>query len=258
MGLIIAENIKTWPNIFLNYFGIIHSKYINFKFRRNGGIKIKNIENKEDTSGIAMVWEVFIKKNYCPKGMEIKNNDLVIDIGSNIGIFSIYASMKSPKGKIYSYEPFKTHYNRFLKNIELNNLKNINPNNLAVCRQKGKRELFINEKSSGMHSVIFKENSKNKAIINCTTLKDIFEINKIKKCNFLKIDCEGAEYEIIYNTPKNILCKIEKISLEFDNIDKKDKNCFSLKKFLEANNFKVTIKGANQHQGILYAKNIGI
>ena len=254
LGLTIIKHVRNWPNVFFNYFGIVHNKYINFKFRNGESIKIRNVENENDTSGLATIWEIFIMKNYSSKGMEIKNEDIIIDVGANIGVFSLYSSKRAKNGKVYAYEPFKTHYKRFLDNIKINNIKNISAFNLAVGGKKQKRELFINESSSGMHSLVFGENSKKKEIINCITLKDIFKENKIKKCDFLKIDCEGAEYEIIYNTPKEILKKIKKISLEFDNIDKEKKNCFFLKSFLEENGFKVNMRGENLHQGILYAR----
>ncbi len=145
LGLAIIKHIKNWSPVFFNYFGIVHNKYINFKFRNGESIKIRNIENKNDTSGLATIWEIFIMKNYSPKGMEIGDEDIIIDIGANIGAFSIYASRRAKHGKVYSYEPFKNHYKRFLDNIKLNNLKNIFAFNLVFGKKKQKKEHFKNE-----------------------------------------------------------------------------------------------------------------
>ena len=204
LGWMIITHIKNWKHVFFNYFGISHNEYINFKFRDGKSVKIRNVKEKEDTSGLATICEIFLMNNYCPKEMKIKQKDIIIDIGANIGVFSIYASFKAPKGRVYSYEPFQIHYNRLLDNLRLNNLKNIFPSNLAVCKNKGKRNLFVNKECSGMHSIIFKNNSREKMVVNCTTLEDIFKENKVKQCDFLKIDCEGAEYEIIYSSKKEI------------------------------------------------------
>jgi len=255
MSIDILRNIRNWPFIFLNYFKIIHSDYLMFRFRKGLVLNIRNIKNKGDTSGLGMVWEILIKKNYTPNGFEIHNTDIIIDIGSNIGVFSLYASKLAKEGEIYSYEPFNTHYSRLNENIKINNCKNIHAFNLAVCDKKGKRDLFISNQSSGMHSIIFKKNSKEKMSINCTTLKDIFKENKIKQCDLLKIDCEGAEYDILYNSPASILKKVKKIALEFDNIDEK-RNSLELKRFLENKGFSVRINGEIEKQGILYAKRI--
>ncbi len=253
LGKMIVKNIKNWERVFLNYFSIIHDDYIIHKLRNGQTIKIKNVKNEKETSGLSSICEIFFVKTYCPRDMKINKGDTIIDIGANIGIFTTHSSFLS-EGKVYSYEPFKIHFKRLLKNIKANQLKNVVPFNLAVCGSKGKRNLFINKKNSGMHSLIFKENSEEKTTVKSTTLKEIFEKNDIKQCDFLKMDCEGSEYEILYHAPKNILKKIRKISLEFDNIDSYQQNCFQLKKFLEDNDFIVRMKGAHQKQGILYAK----
>ncbi len=249
----IIKGVKNWPRVFLNYFNPSSKGYILFNFRSGEKVKISNVQNEGDTSGIATIFEIFLMETYCPKGMEIKDSDIVIDIGANMGVFSIYAALKAKHGKVYSYEPFKPHFKRLLLNIKLNNLKNIFTFEIGVSGKSGKKDLFISDLSSGMHSLIPNKNSKNKTSIECTTLENIFKENKIKKCDFLKMDCEKAEYDILYSTPKNIFKKIKKISLEFDNIDDK-KNCFKLKELLESNGFEVKINGAHQHQGILYAR----
>ena len=253
VALKIVKGVKNWPHVFLNYFKISHDDFILFKLRSGEEVRIKNIENKMDTSGIATIFEIFLMNNYCPRGMEIKDSDVVIDIGANIGVFSLYAGNKARQGKIYAYEPFETHHKRFLANIGLNDMKNIFAFNLGISGEKGRKDLFLNDQSSGMHSIVFDRGSKNKISIKCITLEDIFRENKLSSCDFLKMDCEGAEYDIIFKTPTKIFKKIKKISLEFDNIDN-ERNCFKLKELLESNGFEVKIKGAYEHQGILYAR----
>ena len=253
VGLVLIKNIRNWISVFANYIGIKREKYITHKLRDGSVIKIRRPEKKGETSGLANIYEILLIKNYNPKGMEIKNNDVVIDIGANIGVFTIYASLLSKGGKIYAFEPFKTHFNRLLENIKINNFPNVKAFNLAVCGSKGKRDLYISNISSGMHSLFF-EGSGKRVSVECTTLKEIFDSNRIKKCNFLKLDCEGAEYEILYNTPNNVFKKIDKIALEWDNLDNKKMNVVYLKNFLEKRGFKVNINGMNQKAGILYAK----
>jgi len=252
VGLVLIKNIKNWISVFANYLGVKKEKYITHKLKDGNIIKLKRAEKKGETSGLANIYEIFLIKNYNPKGMEIKKNNVIIDLGANIGVFTIYSSLLAKKEKVYAYEPFKTHFNRLLENIKINNLHNVKAFNLAVCGSKGKRDLYISNISSGMHSLFF-EGSGKKVSVECTTLKEIFDFNKIKKCDFLKIDCEGAEYEILYNTPKEIFRKIDKIALEWDRLDDKKMNVDYLKNFLEKKGFKIKIKGEDQKAGILYA-----
>jgi len=67
----------------------------------------------------------------------------------------------------------------------------------------------------------------------------------------LKMDTEGAEYDIILNTPKNILGKIGKIACEYHNI--KDRSSGILEKFLVENGYKIRTMKANNYRGIIYA-----
>ena len=150
----IILNVKNWPIVFSKIFKIIKSNVILFSFRNGLTLKIEKAKGKYETSGLATIWEIIIKRNYTPKGFEIKPEDCVIDIGANIGIFSLYAAKRAYKGKVYSYEPFNPHYNRFVKNISLNNLSNVKAFNLAISKKEGMRNLFISKISSGMHSLL--------------------------------------------------------------------------------------------------------
>lgn len=68
----------------------------------------------------------------------------------------------------------------------------------------------------------------------------------------MKLDCEGAEYEILFGCSDENLKKILKISMECHNIDT-NRNADQLKKFLEKQGFKVTIKSDKHANAMLYA-----
>jgi len=117
----IIYTVKNWYPFLMNYIGIRNCGCL-YTFRN--GIRIKTGEGV-DSATIAVI---FIKGDY-PK---IKDESVVIDVGANIGVFSIYAVSESKNSKVYSYEPMKTSYDLLLKNIELNNLENsIRPFNLG-------------------------------------------------------------------------------------------------------------------------------
>jgi len=92
--------------------------------------------------------------------------------------------------------------------------------------------------------------------IRCVTLKEVFDSNNIRFCDVLKIDCEGAEYDLLSHTPQYYFSKIDKIVLEYHDYLQKIKKGYHLSKFLNRKGF--TIK-MNKHplfnQGIIYAQN---
>lgn len=227
---IIIFKIENWYSFIMNYIGF-KNEVNTYKFRN--GIKIKTDEGV-DAATIAVI---FIKKDYG----KIKDNSIIIDIGANIGVFSIYAASTSKNTIVYAYEPMPKSYSLLLKNININKFeRNILPFKLGVGTKKEKRKLFL-ASGSPFHSLYtVNEADKNYLEIECVSLKDILKSNYIKECDILKIDCEGAEFEILYNTPSEYFKRIKKIRLEYHNRKTKNYNIQSLTKFIENNGFKLT------------------
>ena len=185
------------------------------------------------------------------KNIYFKDGDVVIDIGANVGMVSILLAKKFPFLKIYSFEPLKENYDNFIKNIELNNIPKgvITAENKAVTKDGRLITMSINSANKGgssttdvisVNSIMTKENSQVESI----TLEEIFKKYNINKLKLLKIDCEGSEYEILYNVNTDILNNIENLIGEFhENKDLTDeydidKLCEYVSKYIK--NYKVT------------------
>ena len=152
---------------------------------------------------------------------DFKEGDIVIDIGANIGIVSIYLAKKFPFIKIYAFEPVRQNYECILKNIELNNISEgiITVENVAITGDRRKLNITVPIYNTGQSNI---HNRYSNPIlsnidpnINSIKLDDIFTKYNINKCQLLKIDCEGAEYEILYNTNIKNLEKCHNLISEF-------------------------------------------
>lgn len=156
--------------------------------------------------------------------IEFKEGDTVIDIGGNVGMISIYLAKKFPFLKIYAYEPVKKNYENFLTNIKLNKIPDgtIHVENKAITKDGRNVNIVTDCTNTGGSAVAELEIHKFdidfiSEDIPSTTLNDIFKDNNIKSCKLLKIDCEGSEYEILYNTNKEFLEKCDHLRGEFHN-----------------------------------------
>jgi len=212
------------------------------------------ISYRKNTVDEYIICENFWMKIYTPKKYQIKKTDTIFDIGSQIGTFSIYAAKKAKKGKIYCFEPVKDNFKYILKNIKLNNLKNIKPYNKGVSNKNEKIKLYHSESNTGGHSAYSKNNikSKNYEIMECISLKRVIDENKIEKVDFLKMDCEGGEYNILFKTPKKYIDKIQKIAMEYHDLNEK-RNHKEIVNFLLKNNFRVKISGKG-NIGMIFAR----
>jgi FkbM family methyltransferase len=208
----------------------MYQKNIDYVSVKNGikfGVRPKTIDKE-------IVDEVFLNRFYTPRGFEINEEDIVVDIGAHIGVFSIFASELAKKGKVYSVEPMPGNIEMLKNNMSINKIENIVPINMAVSNKRGKRKIILG-KSTGMHSFYLGKSSKTLEV-QTICLQDIVEEYKIPRIDFLKVDCEGAEYEILFDCPKHILNIVERMCLEWHNIDS-DRNILTLKRFLEEKGF---------------------
>jgi FkbM family methyltransferase len=235
--------IRNWFPFIANLIGLRNSSET-YLFRN--GVKITTREGADSIT----IADIFIRKDYG----NVTENSTVVDIGANIGAYSIFATSTSKKTVVYAYEPMRSSFNLLLHNIKDNKLeKRIFPFPLGVGAKREKRKLYIQENSLS-HSLYPSKKSKHYVEIDCVSLSDIFKENKIERCDILKVDCEGAEFEIFYNTPAEYFQKIKKICLEYHNqAINKNYNIKSLINFLEEKGFKTRkFRKDSKHMGIVW------
>jgi len=173
--------------------------------------------------------------------LKIPNDSVIIDIGAHIGAYSILASKYAKV--VYAFEPYSESYSLLTNNIEMNQIGNVKTYCKGIAKKKGKKKLYLSPNSVGAYSIYSLINQKS-CKIECITLGDFIISNKIEKVDILKLDVEGAEYEILFNLPKEILSKIKNITMECHSMELINikYNLESMKKFLENNGFKVSSK----------------
>lgn len=223
-GIIKAtKQTENWIEYILDTLGLIKNKTILYK------IKEKKYLAEGNTTDRWILTEVVINDNYNIEKIKEKNLT-IIDIGGHAGYFSLKIADKAKK--IYTYEPNPKKYNILKRNIMINNLeKKITAKEQAVGKNKTKKILYLSEKGDAENSTTIK--TKNKILVDTTTIPEIFERNKIKKCDILKMDIEGGEYEILYNLPNEYFKRINKIIIETHEIDNKRRNNKELNKYLK-------------------------
>lgn len=137
----------------------------------------------------------------------LKKDDVLLDIGANIGLYSLYASkIIGDNGKIISFEPFEQNFQSFTKNISLNSFTNIQVEKKAVGAENGTINLYYNqdEKNLGMVSTQSIENSISEKVL-IISIDQFLEASKTKKIDFVKIDIEGHEFKALKGMQNTLL-----------------------------------------------------
>lgn len=148
----------------------------------------------------------------------LDKNDIWLDAGVNIGCFAI--SIAEKVCQVIAFEPDKENFELLKENVKISSFKNIEFQNFAIVGNDDKtRDFFLNtKKNKGSHSFLVKR-GRDKVIVDC---KNINQILKERKINKIKMDVEGAEYEILKVIED--FSKIEFLILEFHFNALKDKN----------------------------------
>lgn len=213
--------------------------------------KFGKIYNIKDPSVGLPLYEIFVTKIY-DKFISVEEKDVVVDIGGNVGLFSYYAICKGAS-KVYCFEPSPKTCNIIKSNFKFDNLI---IEEAAVSLQDGHVDFFDCESDSINSSMYqIQENSK-KITCKSINLNTYIIQNNIDKIDYLKIDCEGAEYEIIENLNEHYLTNnISKICLEYHNNKDKKINIIldKLKKCGFIVSFEYGDHQINYTLGIIYA-----
>ena len=161
-----------------------------------------------------------------------KKNSVFYDVGSNIGIYSIFAGYVSDV-KVYSFEPESNNFQILMENILANNLGGkIYPYPIGISNSSGLTTLYLSKfEKGGSHHVVGEslDHNLNKKEVKLTqgifssTLDDLNKIWKLPKPNYLKIDVDGIEYKIIEKS-QNLLRSKELQSVLIEINPKRDQD----------------------------------
>lgn len=222
------------------------------KTRLFGDFKIAYREDTADELVLQYSFEDDIFFTGVPE-YNLKQDDIVIDIGAHIGTFSILAASKLKCGRVYSIEASKDNFEYLKRNIALNNLSNVFISNLALSDFKGITRLYHPSEEGNWGYSIVKQDAKEFEEVKTDTLTNFIRDNNIIACDFMKLNCEGAEFKIILSTPMEILEKI-KILLILYHLDSSIGHSENdLIKYLKECGFSITLREKTIGRGWIIA-----
>ena len=190
------------------------AKYANHDFSKNVLINMRLGHKLELAATQPYLKRVVINRSYNDEGVfflkqYLKPGAVIIDIGANIGLLTCaYAKRyQDLKPEIYAIEAVEDNYKLLNKNIEINGFKNVKTFRLALGKNKGEitfklpfkgftgnavgNNILNNEDIESVSKTHFYEE-----VVPLNTLDAWAQENHIEKCDFIKIDVEGAEIAV--------------------------------------------------------------
>jgi FkbM family methyltransferase len=198
---------QQWARVTAAYLGISRLTYP-YVLHLRSGERIR----LEELTDLKTFWQVFLRRVY-----RVKATDRVIlDLGANIGIFTLYAARQAPEATILSLEPFPATYDRLLANIRNHKLESrVICVKQALTGSPGTRIMHDGMLPSQRRSLAPSASAAHGELVLGKTLRETIEGNNFARIDLLKMDIEGSENETLLATGPPVLARIRRIALEY-------------------------------------------
>jgi FkbM family methyltransferase len=139
---------------------------------------------------------------------------VIIDIGANSGLFALRIKQLYPSARISCYEPFPPNFVQLQNTIAINRLGAVTPLQKAVGARPGLGKLFIHKRNMGGHSFYVSETLNTDYVdVEVVDLPSI--LGELEQgVDLLKVDCEGAEFDILMGLTAADARKIRQVIVE--------------------------------------------
>lgn len=244
--------IRNWPSVVALFLGLPVSLPLEIRLKRGCRFKVRT------KMEVWIIKETCLDRDYERDHVVIEDGWTVLDIGAGFGDFSIFVAREHPRATVYAFEPLPESQERLRENLDLNGVGNVRRFPWAVSGQAGTLLLKTATGLSGQHTTAAPvERSVTEAVsVTAVTLDQIFADLGLDRCDFLKIDCEGAEFEILFHASGETLRRIRHVAMEYhDGVTPYSHD--DLIRFFEKNGFRVWNRPspAHRHLGFLFASN---
>jgi FkbM family methyltransferase len=168
------------------------------------------------------VVNIIERREYFRHGFTIEPTDTVVDIGGNIGAFAVLAGSLATGGRVVTVEPDSRNVRLLEQNLALNGLRNVTVMHAAISGTDAPVTLHLAAEGGGFNTTVSGTHNHQLArawthavTVPGITLADVFHRHAIDRCDFLKIDCEGAEFDAIAACPLDVLQRVRRAAMEY-------------------------------------------
>jgi FkbM family methyltransferase len=183
-------------------------------------VRLRRLHLKFKVRGAMDVWsikETFLDRFYEKYGFIMGPAWNIIDIGAGIGEYALDAATAQPNGRVFAFEPYPESFALMQENLRLNGISNVQTFNEAIGAEAGELILDLTSGEPLQFQSRLEEavNVKQSLLVKSLSLTDALTKFELDSCDLLKLDCEGAEYSILFNTSQSVLERVQRIVMEY-------------------------------------------
>lgn len=263
----LLRGVREWPLVVAVFLGLPVRRPFTITLRPDG-----SRYRARTAMDVWIVKETCLDGDYERVGFRPADGWTVIDVGAGLGDFAVRAALGRPAAAVYAYEPFPDSYQLLAANVALNGLRNVRAYPTAVgAPDQPTLTLHAGAEAAVQHSTAraaapagppgaadTAAAAGQTLVVLCTSLDAIFADHGLARCDLLKIDCEGGEYDILFHTSAATLARVRRVAMEYhDGVTQHSH--LDLVRFFRAHGFAVKRRPNPAHAniGYLYAQQRG-
>jgi len=200
--------------------------------------------------------EIFVDRCYQPtEDFAPRTGWTVIDLGANMGFFTCQVASAAPSVRVVSVEPLRPYQEALKQNVKDNQFSGVTVVEGAICGepdQKIQLTVWYTHAGELKTGAIPADAARVEHLTaKGYTLPQVFEIGKVQQCDLLKVDIEGAEYELFEKIPPEYWARISRVVMEVHRDDTRSEK--QIMQILERNNFTTYLKNEDSITPLLWA-----
>jgi FkbM family methyltransferase len=172
------------------------------------------------TSDVTIIYEVLFRPPGTYWTPDVLNPSTILDIGGNIGVVSAYLARRFPRAQIFTFEPVPENYDLLLKNTSA--CRNIKASSVALGKKNAFQEISASSNPRNLGGYSFFENEAIGSLKRSVPVRNSREILRelgVSKVDMIKIDTEGAEYDILTAMDPEMLQTVQWIAGELHGVN---------------------------------------
>ena len=203
--------VRNWPVLFWDLLGLPIGRPYLLRLRDGATFQVRNFMDAW------IVKEVYLDRDYERYGVALQPGWTVVDIGACLGGFAVFAARRAPGIRVHAFEPAPESYRLLCQNLELNGIDNVTAHPAAVAAASGPLTLYTFAGHAEQNSMTPTRAQVDSLAVTVEglALADLFDRLGLARCDFLKIDCEGAEFDILLSAPPELFGRVRHICMEY-------------------------------------------